>query len=113
MFLSKWRLLNTLTTAATVWQLGMLVPLTCPDCGGPMWEMHNDKIKRYRCRVGHGFTTESLLEGQSEVTEYALWTAVRTMEERARVLTSLARGRRVNGQSKVAEIYETQATELK
>lgn len=94
-------------------ELGTLVPLTCPDCGGPMWELHNDRIKRYRCRLGHAFTAESLLAGQSEVTEYALWTAVRTMEERARVLTGLARGRRERSHNKVAELYETQAEELR
>jgi two-component system, chemotaxis family, protein-glutamate methylesterase/glutaminase len=77
-----------------------------------MWELSNAPIKRYRCRVGHAFTAESLLAGQSEVTEYAMWTAVRTMEDRARVLTNLARGRRERSQDKVAELYETQALEL-
>jgi two-component system chemotaxis response regulator CheB len=93
-------------------QLGTLALLTCPDCGGPLWEFQQNKLTRYRCRVGHGYTAESLLAGQSEMTEYALWTAVRTMEDRARVLTNLARGRREHNQSKVAKLYETQAEEL-
>jgi hypothetical protein len=41
-----------------------------------------------------------------------MWTAVRTMEDRARVLTNLARGRRERSQDKLAELYETQALEL-
>jgi two-component system chemotaxis response regulator CheB len=94
-------------------ELRTLVPLSCPECGGPMWEMHNDKLKRYRCRLGHGFTAESLMAGQSEVTEYALWMAVRTMEERAHILENLAHGRREHKHNKVAELYETQAAELK
>jgi two-component system chemotaxis response regulator CheB len=93
-------------------ELGTLVPLTCPDCGGPLWEFLQNKLPRYRCRVGHAFTAESLLAGQSEVTEYALWAAVRTMEERARILLTLARGRRERTQSKLAKRYETQAQEL-
>jgi two-component system chemotaxis response regulator CheB len=94
-------------------QLGESVSSTCPECGGPLWELHDEKLRRYRCRLGHAFTAESLLEGQSEVIEYALWAAVRTMEDRVRILLSLAHGRRGHGQSKIAANYETQAKELK
>ena len=93
-------------------ELGTLVPLICPDCGGPLWELHRDKLVRYRCRLGHAFTEESLLEGQSEVLEQALWAAVHTMEERARVLTSLASGRREHRHNRLAERYEKRAAEL-
>jgi two-component system chemotaxis response regulator CheB len=94
-------------------ELGRPTALTCPDCGGPLWELHREKLRRYRCRLGHSYTPESLLEGQSTMIEYALWAAVRTMEDRVRVLTSLAHGRREHSQSKVADLYETRATELK
>lgn len=94
-------------------ELGSSVSLTCPECGGPLWERRQEKLQRYRCRLGHAFTPESLLEGQSEVIEYALWAAVRTMEDRVRILTSLAQGRRERGQSTVANLYATRALELK
>lgn len=94
-------------------ELGKPVSLTCPECGGPLWELRQEKLRRYRCRLGHAFTPESLLEGQSEVIEYALWAAVRTMEDRVRILSSLAHGRREHGQSSVAKLYETRALELK
>ena len=94
-------------------KIGDPVPLTCPDCGGPLWELRDAKLRRYRCRLGHAFTAESLLTGQSEVIEYALWAAVRTMEDRVRTLMSLAHGRRAPGQSRIADSYETQAKELK
>jgi two-component system chemotaxis response regulator CheB len=93
--------------------LGRPVSLTCPECGGPLWELRHEKLQRYRCRLGHAFTPESLLEGQSEVIEYALWAAVRTMEDRVHMLTSLAQGRRDRGQSKVADLYTRRALELK
>jgi len=93
--------------------LGTLVPLICPDCSGPLWELRHEKLTRYRCRLGHAFTEEALLAGQSETIEQALWAAVRTMEERIRVLTTLATGRRERGQSKLAELYEARAAELK
>lgn len=94
-------------------RLGTLAPLICPDCNGPLWELRHDKLPRYRCRLGHAFTEEALLAGQSETIEQALWAAVRTMEDRMRVLSTLASGRRERGQSKLAELYETHAAELK
>ena len=93
-------------------ELGTLAPLGCPECGGPLWELHNDHLQRYRCRLGHAFTAEVLLEGQSEAIEVALWTAVRTMEERARMLTQLAHSRRGRKQDMLAQRFETQAAEL-
>jgi two-component system, chemotaxis family, protein-glutamate methylesterase/glutaminase len=94
-------------------ELGASASLTCPECSGPLWELRDAKLRRYRCRLGHAFTAESLLAGQSEVIEYALWAAVRTMEERVHILRSLAHGRREHGQSKLADLYETQAKELR
>ena len=94
-------------------ELGAAASVTCPDCGGPLWELYDGKLRRYRCRLGHAFTAESLLAGQSEVIEYALWAAVRTMEDRVRVLMTLANGRREHGQGKLADSYEIQAKELK
>lgn len=93
-------------------ELGTLAPLTCPDCGGPLWELHNDRLQRYRCRLGHAFTADSLLGGQSETIETALWTAVRTMEERARILLMIAHRRRDQQQHSLATQCEEQATEL-
>jgi hypothetical protein len=45
--------------------------------------------------------------------EYALWAAVRTMEDRVRILMTLADGRGEHGQSKVAESHKMKAKELK
>ena len=94
-------------------KLGESVPVMCPECGGPLWELRDEKLRRYRCRIGHAFTAESLLAGQSEALEYALWAAVRTMEDRVRILMTLASGRQEHGQSKIADMYETRAKELK
>ena len=94
-------------------KLGESVSVMCPECGGPLWELSDEKLRRYRCRIGHAFTAESLLAGQSEELEYALWAAVRTMEDRVRILTTLARGREERGQNKLAAMYEARAKELK
>ncbi|MBA4157015.1 MAG: chemotaxis protein CheB [Gemmatimonadetes bacterium] len=49
----------------------------CPECGGALWEKDADGFRRYRCRVGHGYTGEGLMVEQAEKLEQALWTALR------------------------------------
>jgi two-component system chemotaxis response regulator CheB len=78
-----------------------------------LWELQHDKLGRYRCRIGHAFTTETLMTEQSEVTENALWVAVRTMEERGHVLLNLARMRRERGHNRLATRCESEAVQLR
>jgi two-component system, chemotaxis family, protein-glutamate methylesterase/glutaminase len=60
-----------------------VMPLTCPDCGGTLWLHDEYGAERFRCRVGHTFSTDSLLVGQQAVLERTLWAAVVALEERA------------------------------
>jgi two-component system chemotaxis response regulator CheB len=64
---------------------------SCPDCQGNLLELDADGA-RYRCRVGHAWTADALLEQQSAGLERALWTALRTLEEKV----SLARRLQAN-----------------
>ena len=73
-----------------VMQLGHQVPLTCPDCGGSLWELKAGHVLRYRCHTGHTFTAEALAESAQHQLEETLWVAVRMMEERKNLLTSMA-----------------------
>jgi two-component system chemotaxis response regulator CheB len=56
---------------------------TCPDCGGSLWDAAPDEPGKFRCRVGHSWTTVGLLERQAGTLEQALWTALRALSERA------------------------------
>lgn len=56
---------------------------SCPDCSGHLWEMQEDGLLRFRCRVGHRFSAESLMESKDEALEAALWTALNVLEENA------------------------------
>src|SRR3954454_15095512 len=38
--------------------------MSWPDCSGQLWEIDEAEPLRFRCRVGHGWTGESLVEGQ-------------------------------------------------
>lgn len=40
---------------------GRLSGLTCPDCGGAVWENHEGDMIRFRCHTGHGYSAESML----------------------------------------------------
>jgi two-component system chemotaxis response regulator CheB len=54
----------------------------CPDCGGGLYEIEEELLPRFRCRVGHAFTADVLRAGKAEVLEQALWVALRTLEEK-------------------------------
>ena len=64
--------------------------LTCPDCGGALWRLQNGALTRFRCHVGHQFTTEGLDAQQQKAVEEALWSAVRILEERAQLRKDMA-----------------------
>jgi len=62
----------------------------CPECHGVLWEFKDDKMVRFRCRVGHSYGTESLNKELSMASETALWAAVRALEEKAALQRRLA-----------------------
>ena len=91
--------------------LGDRVPLSCPDCGGALWHLH-DEPPRYRCHVGHAYSAASLIDGQADATEQALVVALRTLEERARTLQRMAAEDRQRGRSGGGAEYASRAAEL-
>lgn len=94
-------------------QLGTLTPYSCPDCGGPMWQMNGASTDRFRCNVGHALTAQHLLAGQDDALSHALWEAVRTMEQRERLLEQMARDARNADREQSAVIFDERAAESK
>lgn len=94
---------------ASVERLGRISKLTCPDCHGALWEIDDDQLLRYRCHVGHAFSAEALNDGQSQMLEVALWSAVRALEEQMMLAKRIVeRARRAN-QLRAATIFEKRA----
>jgi two-component system, chemotaxis family, protein-glutamate methylesterase/glutaminase len=84
--------------------------LTCPECRGPVWEQEYGRIKEFRCRVGHAYSFESMVEQHAVTTERALWTAVLAMEEEI-ILKRQAAERAVDQESRREYEREAQAKE--
>ena len=63
---------------------------TCPECSGPLWEVSEGELVRYRCRVGHAYSEDSMMIAQGSTVEAALWSALEALEERADFLTRMS-----------------------
>lgn len=77
--------------------------LSCPDCGGPLYEIAEPRLLRYRCRIGHAWSQESLGAGQRAVTEQALETALRALEDKAALHHRIARDAESRGSSRLTD----------
>lgn len=62
----------------------------CPECHGVLWEIKENEMVRFRCRVGHSYGSESLATELSQTSEAALWAAMRALEEKAAINRRLA-----------------------
>jgi two-component system, chemotaxis family, protein-glutamate methylesterase/glutaminase len=68
-----------------------LTPLTCPECGGTLWQRDEYGVERFRCRVGHAYSAHRLLGGKGAAVEAALWAAIVALDERAEVSDRMAK----------------------
>ena len=72
-------------------RIGSRSSLTCPECGGAIWEIGGKGPLRYRCHTGHAFTGRILETLQRGETEEALWAAVRALHEQEQLYLQLHR----------------------
>ena len=86
--------------------------LSCPECSGSLWYVDDGASQRFRCRIGHAYSEQSLMQEQGRSLEIALWTALRALEERAGLLRRMARRARDAGHPKSADRFTEHAEEL-
>ncbi|MDX1472303.1 MAG: hypothetical protein R3213_12460 [Flavobacteriaceae bacterium] len=93
-------------------KLGHQVPISCSTCGGPLWEIENSNIKRYRCHVGHAFNEEALLTDQNDSIEEALWISLRTLEEKRMLLNRMLNDYKRRNSKALAKSYTSKVQEV-
>jgi two-component system chemotaxis response regulator CheB len=88
---------------------GTPAPFSCPECGGTLWQFPEEELIRFRCRVGHAFSGDSLMAEQASALEAALWTALRALKESGALARRLAERSREHGRELTTARFEEQA----
>jgi two-component system chemotaxis response regulator CheB len=92
---------------------GPPLPVSCPECGGPLWGLEDGRLRRYRCHTGHTYGVDSLLSEQGRQIEQALWAAIKGLDQRGQVLTNLARDETLRRRPLAANNLEVEAAQLR
>ena len=90
-------------------EFGQPTSFVCPECNGPLWETKAGPSLQFRCHVGHAYSPDSLLADHADGLERALWSAVRTFDERASLLRRL--GERQYHSESIGRNWEAKAKE--
>jgi two-component system, chemotaxis family, protein-glutamate methylesterase/glutaminase len=86
-------------------RIGRRSVLSCPDCGGVMWEIDEGNLTRYRCHVGHAYTDELMHLAVDEGVRRALASALRALDERAALVSKLEEQAVATGHNQLAESW--------
>jgi two-component system chemotaxis response regulator CheB len=73
--------------------------LTCPECGGTIFEHDVFGAERLRCRVGHTFSLDGLAVGKRDEFERSLWATVVALNEQADLFRRIIARLSANGRT--------------
>jgi two-component system chemotaxis response regulator CheB len=85
----------------------------CPECSGTLWERDVAQSMRFRCRVGHAFAGDALMDSKADELEGALWSAINVMEERAELSERLASRAVRSGFDETARRYQLTSVDMR
>jgi two-component system chemotaxis response regulator CheB len=94
-------------------QIGAPTAISCPDCGGGLFELKEGSLQRFRCYLGHAYSPDALLDAQRVEVERSLWVALRVLEERASIYQNMAQRASERGGSGRADDLASKAAELR
>jgi two-component system chemotaxis response regulator CheB len=85
----------------------------CPNCCGVLAveELGEDGMLLFRCRVGHTYNEQSLLEAKEEQLETSLWTTIEIFEELVSLHEEFAKRALGTRQAALAREYQRRARE--
>ena len=66
---------------------------------------------RFRCHVGNAYAADALSDGQSQMLECALWSAVRALEEQMLLAKRIVQRARKANHMRVVSLYEKRVEE--
>ncbi|HEX8911955.1 MAG TPA: chemotaxis protein CheB [Humisphaera sp.] len=85
--------------------------LTCPECGGAIWQQRDGQVVHFRCHVGHRYTADSFAAAQASVLESTLWAALRMFQEKAALHKRMADNATASRNEVLAERFRERAAE--
>ena len=77
----------------------------CPNCHGSLFTITEGGMERYRCRVGHAWSPEALMEELTQAVDGALWTAMRALAEQAALSRRMEQGAEERGHHGNAAVF--------
>src|ERR687885_3017991 len=86
--------------------------LTCPRCGGAIWEQASAESLRFRCRIGHELSLGAMLAEHGIRRRARLAAAGRQLAETAELNRRVAQWAREHGHPESAERLEREAAVL-
>ena len=92
-------------------RLGELSVFTCPECHGPLWEIEDGDMLRYRCHTGHAFTADAVMEAQAIEADEMLWSLLRAHQQRAEFARRMAEREKTRRRSELASQFGARAKE--
>jgi two-component system chemotaxis response regulator CheB len=86
-----------------------MLSILCPECGGTLFSDDEAGVHHFHCHSGHKYSVRSLLAAHAESVERAMWTAVRSLEDRATLLRRMAQRAETQGAAYSQHRFEAQA----
>lgn len=83
--------------------------VSCPDCGGVLWQMDQGRLVDFQCHIGHRYTADTVLVQKTEQLEAALVAALRLLKEKVILLRQTAERARERGHTDSARRLAEQA----
>lgn len=91
--------------------LGKPSRFTCPECHGALWEIQDGPMLRYRCHVGHAYSSDAMLASQTEEIDRLLGTLLRSHQERAALAHRMSVYERTQGREMLADQLSKRASD--